>query len=30
MMEDSRMADQEMPFDGSRMIFGGFSMVLEA
>ena len=30
MMEDSRMADQELPFDGSRMIFGGFNMVLEA
>ena len=30
MMEDNRMADQEMPFDGSRMIFGGFNMVLEA
>ena len=30
MMEDNRMADQEMPFDGSRMIFGGFNMVLDA
>ena len=30
MMEDNRMADQEMPFDGSRMIFGGFNMVLKA
>ena len=30
MMEDSRMTDQEMPFDGSRMIFGGFNMVLDA
>ncbi|MEO1966056.1 DUF1428 domain-containing protein [Hyphomonas sp.] len=30
MMDEGRMADQEMPFDGSRMIFGGFNMVLEA
>lgn len=34
MMEDPRMdpsnpANQAMPFDGARMIFGGFSAVLE-
>lgn len=26
-MEDPRMRDSKMPFDGSRMIFGGFEMV---
>jgi uncharacterized protein YbaA (DUF1428 family) len=30
MMSDERMAGMEMPFDGSRMIFGGFETVLEA
>ena len=31
MMEDPRMqdADAAMPFDGRRMIFGGFDMILE-
>lgn len=28
MMEDPRMKEMEMPFDGKRMIFGGFSPVL--
>lgn len=28
-MQDERMAKMEMPFDGSRMIFGGFQPVLE-
>lgn len=27
LMQDSRM-EQEMPFDGSRIIYGGFQMVL--
>ena len=32
MMEDSRMdpAQNPMPFDGKRMIFGGFETVMEA
>jgi uncharacterized protein YbaA (DUF1428 family) len=31
MMEDQRMkAMGDMPFDGKRMIFGGFQMMLEA
>ena len=32
MMEDPRMqsADNPLPFDGQRMIFGGFEVVLEA
>lgn len=30
MMEDTRMRAMEMPFDGKRMIFGGFETVLEA
>lgn len=32
MMEDPRMTPETnpMPFDGSRMIFGGFDMVLKA
>ena len=32
MMEDPRMAPETnpMPFDGSRMIFGGFDIVLKA
>ncbi|MDZ4761694.1 MAG: DUF1428 domain-containing protein [Alphaproteobacteria bacterium] len=29
MMKDERMAGMEMPFDGKRMIFGGFQTVLE-
>ena len=33
-MEDGRvkakMQDNEMPFDGSRMMFGGFNMIVEA
>ncbi len=29
MMEDQRMKDQQMPFDGKRMIFGGFEPVVE-
>ena len=28
MMDDPRMADMEMPFDGKRMIFGGFAPVV--
>ena len=28
LMADERMAGMEMPFDGSRMIFGGFDVVL--
>jgi len=27
-MEDPRLTDAPMPFDGSRMIFGGFQMIL--
>ena len=29
-MDDPRMKDMEMPFDGKRMIYGGFEQVLEA
>ncbi|MBQ2263697.1 MAG: DUF1428 domain-containing protein [Loktanella sp.] len=29
MMEDPRFADMQMPFDGSRMIFGGFAPLVE-
>ena len=29
MMEDKRMTGMEMPFDGKRMIFGGFETVSE-
>ncbi len=29
MMEDPRMQDMNMPFDGQRMIFGGFQPILE-
>ena len=29
MMEDPRMQDVEMPFDGKRLIYGGFAPVLE-
>lgn len=30
MMQDTRMQGMEMPFDGQRMIFGGFERVLDA
>ncbi|MGK7869504.1 DUF1428 domain-containing protein [Falsiroseomonas sp. E2-1-a20] len=30
MMEDPRMRDMTMPFDGQRMIFGGFQPILDA
>jgi uncharacterized protein YbaA (DUF1428 family) len=29
-MEDPRMKNAEMPFDGKRMIYGGFETILEA
>lgn len=29
MMEDPRMKDMQMPFDGKRMIYGGFSPILD-
>ncbi|MBA3999753.1 DUF1428 domain-containing protein [Brevundimonas sp.] len=29
MMEDPRMQNMEMPFDGKRMIYGGFSPILD-
>lgn len=29
MMEDPRMKDMEMPFDGKRMVFGGFQPILD-
>lgn len=29
-MEDPRMRNAEMPFDGSRMIYGGFQMIVDA
>ena len=29
MMEDPRMANMEMPFDGKRMIYGGFTPILD-
>lgn len=29
LMEDERMKKEEMPFDGKRMIFGGFDMLIE-
>jgi uncharacterized protein YbaA (DUF1428 family) len=29
-MEDPRMKDQEMPFDGKRLIYGGFEMIMSA
>ncbi len=29
MMEDESMKDMEMPFDGRRMIFGGFEPMLD-
>ena len=30
MMDDPRMRDMKMPFDGQRMIFGGFRPILDA
>jgi uncharacterized protein YbaA (DUF1428 family) len=31
MMDDPRMADmRDIPFDGKRMIFGGFEMIVDA
>ncbi len=30
MMEDPRMKDMKMPFDGQRMIFGGFAPILDS
>lgn len=30
MMEDQRMSGMEMPFDGARMIFGGFAPIHDA
>lgn len=29
LMQDERMMGAEMPFDGKRMIFGGFELVME-
>lgn len=29
-MEDGEMMGEEMPYDGSRMIFGGFEVMLDA
>lgn len=29
-MSDERMKDMKMPFDGSRMIMGGFSTIVDA
>lgn len=29
-MEDPRMCNAEMPFDGQRMIYGGFQILVEA
>ena len=29
-MEDERMKDSAMPFDGKRLIYGGFEMILSA
>ncbi|WP_140909043.1 DUF1428 domain-containing protein [Cognatiluteimonas lumbrici] len=29
MMEDPRMADNPMPFDGKRLIYGGFRPILD-
>ncbi|MFN4288349.1 MAG: DUF1428 domain-containing protein [Brevundimonas sp.] len=28
-MEDARMQDSDMPFDGKRMIYGGFATVVD-
>jgi uncharacterized protein YbaA (DUF1428 family) len=29
-MDDQQMQAEEMPFDGKRMIFGGFEVLVEA
>ena len=29
MMDDTRMKNMDMPFDGKRMIYGGFANILE-
>jgi uncharacterized protein YbaA (DUF1428 family) len=29
-MKDPRMKDMKMPFDGKRMIYGGFSPIVDA
>ena len=29
-MDDVRMKDSDMPFDGKRLIYGGFEMILSA
>lgn len=29
MMDDPRMKDMKMPFDGQRMIYGGFQPILD-
>jgi uncharacterized protein YbaA (DUF1428 family) len=29
-MQDARMAEMKMPFDGKRMVYGGFEQLLEA
>jgi uncharacterized protein YbaA (DUF1428 family) len=29
-MEDDRMKNAQLPFDGKRMIYGGFSQIMEA
>jgi hypothetical protein len=29
MMDDQQMQSEEMPFDGKRMIFGGFEVLVE-
>jgi uncharacterized protein YbaA (DUF1428 family) len=29
-MEDSRMRAEDMPFDGKRLIYGGFEVLLDA
>jgi len=29
-MEDPRMRNAEMPFDGNRMIYGGFQIIVDA
>ena len=30
MMDDARMKNMDMPFDGKRMIYGGFAAILDA
>ena len=30
MMEDPRMKDMDMPFDGKRMMWGGFEIIFQA